>query len=466
MILTDKGYELEIDMKRTFLIVILFLILCFTKISAQEKKWTLEDCINYAVTNNIGLQRQRLQTESAEINLLKSKMDVLPSLNLGSDASVQFGRSIDPRTNGITFSQNLRNGYDLTSNIRLFNGFAAMNTISANKFMLKAGIESEKVNRNTLIVDILGQYYMVLYTKGLENASKMQSDLSEKQLIRITKMVETGKEALSKQYEIESRVSADKLSYTVAHNTASQALTTLKQMLQLAPGTEFDILMPDLDVILITDIRFSTDSIYNLASRALPRLKAIEFELNASKKQVAAARGYLLPNLSIGGSVFTGYYTAIGDTSTAAFSRQLNNNFGQAVFASINIPIFNNYTTARNIKRAKILQKDNALRLELEKNNLYTEIENACLNYNRGRDEFAAAAANFEYNKKSFSAVEKKFESGLVDVTDYSAAKTTLFTAETEALRTKLQLLIRKLSIQFYSTGEYENIIKEKFGVN
>jgi outer membrane protein len=448
-------------MKRTLLITILNLIIFTVELPAQDKKWTLEDCINYAVTNNIGLQRQRLQTDISAINLTKSRMDVLPSLNLGSDASVQFGRSIDPRTNGVTFSQNLRNGFDLSSSMTIFNGFATLNTISANKFMHKAGLETEKITRNTLIVDIMGQYYMVLYTKGLEDASKMQLDLSEKQLFRIKKMVETGKEPVSKEYEIESRVSSDKLSYTVAQNSASQALTSLKQMLQLAPGTQFDILMPDLNLIIIPDLIFNTDSIYSIASQTLPRLKAIEYELNASKKQLAAAKGRLSPSISAGGSMFTGYYTAIGDTSAAPFSKQLNNNFGQAVFASINIPVFNNYNTTRNIKLAKINQKDKELKLELEKNNLYTEIENACLNYNRGKEEFYAANANFEFNKKSFNTVEKKFESGLVDVTDYSSAKTTLFSAETEALRTKLQLLIRKLTIDFYSTGEYQNIMKQ-----
>ena len=448
-------------MERIKFIVALFLILCFGEITAQEKKWTLEDCINYAVTNNIGLQRQRLQTQSAEINLTKAKMDVLPSLNFGSDARVGFGRSIDPVTNLITFKQNLSNSYSINSTIQLFNGFATLNTIAANKFMLKAGLETEKITRNTLIVDIMGQYYQVLYSKGLENASKMQLDLSEKQLFRILKMVETGKEALSRQYEIESQVSADKLAYTIAQNSASQALTTLKQMLQLEPGSEFDILMPDLNNMLITDSNFSTDSVYNIASQTLPRLKAIEFELNASKKQVAAARGNLAPSLSVGGAVFTGYYKVIneGAADQVSFSSQLKNNNSQAVFLSLNIPIFNNYSTGKNIKIARIRRDDTALRLELEKNNLYTEIENACLNFNRGKDEFAAAGANFEYNKKSFNAVEKKFESGLVDVTDYSAAKTTLFKAETEALRTKLQLLIRKLTIQFYSTGEYEKII-------
>lgn len=447
-------------MKKISLILTLLIIFCSPELTAQVKKWTLEDCINYAVMNNLGLQRQRLQTQIADVNFLKSKMDILPSLNAGSDASIQYGRSVDPVTNNITFLQNFRNAYSLTSNIRLFNGFAGLNTLSANKFMLKAGLENEKIVRNTLIIDIMGQYYQVLYSRGLENASKMQLDLSEKQLFRITKMVEIGKEAVSKQYEIESQVSADKLSYTIAQNTASQAITTLKQMLRLEPGSEFDVLIPDLNNVLISDISFSPDSIYNIAAQKLPRLKEIEYELKASKKQIAAARGALAPSISVGGQIFTGYYTLLNDTSGhTPFSKQMKNNFGQAVFGSVNIPLFNNYSTGRAIRLAKIRKNDNELRMEQEKNNLYTDVENACLNYNRGKNEYAAASANYYYNSKSFASVEKKFESGLVDVTDYSLAKTTLFKAETDALRTKLQLLIRKLTIQFYSTGEYENLM-------
>jgi outer membrane protein len=449
-------------MKRIILIITLLTIIISSELMAQTKKWTLEDCISYAVTNNIGLQRQRLQTEISEANLTKSRMDVLPSLNFGSDARVGFGRSIDPVTNLITFKQNLSNSYSLSSNIQLFNGFATMNTIAANKFLLKAGFESEKVAKNTLIVDIMGQYYQYLYSKGLEDATKMQLELSEKQLFRIQKMVETGKEALSKQYEIESQVSADRLAYTIAQNTSSQAITTMKQMLQLEPGMEFELMMPDLNSVIIADNNYKIDSIFKIAAEILPRLKAINYELSASKKQVAAAKGGIAPSLSVGGAVFTGYYKVISDASVVqeTFSTQMKNNNSQAVFLSLNIPIFNNYSTGRNIRMAKIRKEDNELRLELEKNILYTEIENACLNINRGKDEFAAASANYEFNKKSFEAVEKKFESGLVDVTDYSSAKTKLFKSETEDLRTKLQMVIRELTIQLYTTGEYENLAK------
>jgi len=451
-------------MKRIYLIISLLIVLCFQEISAQVKKWTLEDCINYAVTNNIGLQRQKLITQSKQADLVTSRMNLLPNLNAQSNLQVANGRSID-QSNAIAFNKNLTNTLGVGSNIVLFNGFTEVNTIAANKFMLKAGMESEKIVRNSLIADILGQYYEVLYDRGLESASKMQLDLSEKQVFRITKMVETGKEALAKQYEIESQYSSDKLSYTIAHNTASQAITTLKQMLQLEPGTEFDIVTPDLNNTLITDNSFSTDSVYKLASQNLPRLKEIEFELTASKKQIAAARGNLAPSLTAYGQIGSYYYNVLnaGDGVTQnSYSRQINGNLSKQVQLTLNIPIFNNFVTYKNIKVAKIRKNDNELRLELEKNNLYTDIENACLNYNRGKDEFTAANANLFYNTQSFASVEKKFEAGLVDVTDYSLAKTTLFKAETEALRTKLQLLIRKLTIQFYSTGEYENLVNQQ----
>ncbi len=448
-------------MKRTFWAGIVFLILICQKTPAQVKKWTLEDCISYAVTNNIGLKRQRLQTETSQASLLKSKMDILPSLNFGSDARMGFGRSIDPVTNLITFQQNLSNSYSLNTNLRLFNGFAALNTIGANSFMFRAGLEAEKVVRNTLIIEILSQYYQVLYANGLEDASKMQLELSEKQNFRITKMVETGKEALSRQYEMESQVSSDRLSFTVAHNNASEALTTLKQMLQLGPESDFELSIPDPEKILITNDSFKPDSVYKIASETLPRLKAIEFELQANRKQIMAAKGLLAPGLSVGGGIFTGYYRVLGGNADnqVSYPSQLKNNNSQSIYFSLDIPIFNNYTTGRNIRAAKIRKDDTSLRLEQEKNNLYTEIENACLDYTRGKDEYLAARANLDFNNKSFAAVEKKFESGLVDVTDYSAAKTTLFRAEAEALRTKLQMVIRKLTISFYMTGEYENII-------
>ncbi len=460
------GYKYQLivigEMKKRIWTILIIIFFYWQAGSGQEiEKWTLDDCIDYAVTNNIGLKRQGLQTETYETNLLKSKMDFLPSLNFGSDAQLGFGRSIDPVTNLITFKQNISNSYSLRTNLNLFNGLSGLNTLNANKYLYMAGLEGEKIVKNTLIIEILIQYYQVLYTRGIEEASRQQTELSEKQNFRILKMVETGREALSRQFEMESRLSDDRLSYTIARNNANQAVTTLKQMLQLSPETEFDIEIPDLSNLPVVDESFNADSIYKIAARTLPRLKAIEYELEANRKQISAAKGSMVPSISVGGAVYTGYYKVISEDAAAqqSFSTQLKNNNSQAIYFSLDIPIFNNYATGRNIKTAKIRRDDATLRLEQEKNSLYIEIENACLDYIRGKDEYMAAQANLEFNRRSFNAVEKKFESGLVDVTDYSAAKTTLFRAEAEALRTRLQMLIRKLTISFYVTGEYEKII-------
>jgi outer membrane protein len=448
-------------MKRVIFIFMIAGAVLTDDLVAQEKKWTLGDCVTYAVENNIDLKRQRLLTETSEVNLLKSKLDMLPSLNFGSDAQLGFGRSIDPVTNLITFEQNFSNSYYLSSSIEIFSGFATLNSIAANKLMMKAGLENEKIAKNQLILDITTQYFQSLYAKGVERASKVQLDLSEKQLFRITRMVETGKEAVSKQYEMQSRASSDRLNYTIAQNNTSQALTTLKQMLQLEAGTAFDIIQPDLDTVMITAPDYDADSIFSIASGILPRLKAITYELDAAKKQVSAAKGFRSPSLEVGGRIYTGYYQRLneGTPTQDSFSDQLKNNNSQAVYLTLAVPIFNNYVTGRNVRLAKIRMNDTELKLELEKNNLYSEVENACLDFNRGIDEHAAAVDNLTFNMKSFTAVEKKFESGLVDVTDYSAAQVTLFRAETEALRTKLQVMFRKLTIQFITTGDYEYIL-------
>lgn len=445
-------------------IFIILLLLSFSELPVgAQKKWTLEECIEYALNNNIGLQRQSLQSEIDRTNLTKSRIDVLPDLNFESDLKVGFGRSIDPVTNLITFEQNIGNSFSVVSNLSFFNGFSTLNTIAANKFMLKAGLETEKIERNTLIVSILGAYYNALYAKGLENAAAMQVSLSEKQLFRIRKTVETGRESLSRQYEMESKLSEDNLSFTIAKNNTNKAVTDLRQLLQIEPGTEFDILLPALDEILISYETVSTDSIFKIAAQTLPRLKAINYELMAAKKQFAASKGSLAPSLALSGAVYTGFYKNLGNDAgdQDAYSTQLKNNNSQAIFVSFRIPIFNKYSNIKKIRLARLNMDDTRLRLELEKNTLYSEIENACLNITRGRDEFLAAQANLQFNRKSFDAVEKKFEAGLIDVIDYSAARTNLFRADTEVIRTKLQMLIRQMTIRFYCTGEYETLIKK-----
>ena len=165
-------------------------------------------------------------------------------------------------------------------------------------------------------------------------------------------------------------------------------LPTLKQMLQLEPGTEFDVMMPDLNNILITDESFSTDSVYNLASQVLPRLKEIEFELKLRKNRLQLQKEILLQVFPLVGSFLQDIMTLnfMILLRRSSYQQQMKDNFAQQVGVSLRLPIFNNYAYCKKSSNLPKLKRTiTELRLEQEKNNLYTEIENACLNYNRGK---------------------------------------------------------------------------------
>ncbi|MFN8242325.1 MAG: TolC family protein [Bacteroidales bacterium] len=447
-------------MKILFSLVACSLLILDSAVFGQ-RGWTLDDCINYAVENNLQIKRQGLRTESRRVDLEKSKFDLLPGIGFESEGNMGFGRSIDPVTNLITFEKNMSNSYSLTTSLTLFSGFSAINTMEANRYMLKAGIEEEKTAVNALVIDIMTAYYQVLYTNGMMNSALLQLEQSEKQLFRIAKNVDAGREAVSTRYQMESKTSEDRLSYTISRNDYNQAVTSLKQILQLTPATGFILEIPDQVNTLNVKENFRADSIFTIASGVLPRLKAIEYELLASRKQVSIARGGFSPKISIGAGVFTGYYETIGTgvVGQKSFKEQIKDNNSQAIYARLQIPIFNNFYNARNIKLAKIRKADNEYRLEIEKNSLFTDVDNACMSYNRSCDEYVAALDNLGFNKKSFEVIRMKFEAGLVDITDYSSASVNLAKAEAEVIRTRLQLLIRRMIIKLYTTGDYKSLI-------
>ena len=139
-------------MKRNALIIFIIAMI-FSHEASGQKKWTLMDCISYAVSNNIQLQRQKLLTENDRVNLTRSKLDMLPDLSFESAGRLGFGRSVNPVTNLITFKQNLSNAYSINSSVDLFTGLTTLNTIKANKFLLSAGLESEKIAAKRNIKD-------------------------------------------------------------------------------------------------------------------------------------------------------------------------------------------------------------------------------------------------------------------------------------------------------------------------
>ena len=436
--------------------LVIFLFLNGPVFSQEPERWTLEECLDYAVENNIALKRSEISTERNESNLLTRKLELLPDLRLQSSGSMNFGRSVDPETNTITFNQNISNYYYLGTGITVFNGFAKLNRISAAKFMELSSQQAEEEQKNLLALDIVNAYYAALMAKGTVKTAAEQLEVSKAQLHKTEVLVQTGAESRTTLLEIQSQLSNDKLLLSQARTNAGIAMEQLRLLLQLEPGIPFDIAEEKENVIVRADESVDRDSIYNNSLGLLPRIKTLEFQKNAMQKELSVARGLSVPELSMYAGWRTGYYDAmISGEDPTPFIEQVRNNTNQNIGLSLNIPLFNNWYNRNNVKQARLDLKDARLQLQNEKNALYNEVSKACFELVSVKDEYLSAADNLEYNKLSFEAVSKKFDTGLASATEFAEAKRSLFAAEINLLSAELQYMLKEMTVKFYMTGEW-----------
>jgi outer membrane protein len=174
------------------------------------------------------------------------------------------------------------------------------------------------------------------------------------------------------------------------------------------------------------------------------------------QKELSVARGLSVPELSMYAGWRTGYYDAmISGEDPTPFIDQVRNNTNQNIGLSLNIPLFNNWYNRNNVKQARLDLKDAELQLEHEKNALYNEVSKACFELVSVKDEYLSAADNLEYNKLSFEAVSKKFDTGLASATEFAEAKKSLFAAEINLLSAELQYMLKEMTVKFFMTGEW-----------
>jgi len=438
-------------------IILFFQALIFTSALSAQDFWTLEECLAYAEENNIALKRSIITTDKRQSDLRTRKYELLPDLRLQSQGSMNFGRSVDPETNTITFNKNITNYYYLGTGVTLFNGFAQLNRISAARYLHLSGKQAEEQEKNLLALDIVNAYYSALMAKGTVKSAAEQVEVSRLQLHKTEVLVETGAESRTTLLEIQSQLSNDKLLLTQAKTNAGIALEDLRLLLQLEPGVHFDI-DENIDHLLVrTDDSVDADSVYSNSKEILPRIKSLELQTEARKKELAAAKSLSTPEVEIFAGWRTGYYDAmVPGEDPISFAEQLRNNTNQYVGVSLNIPIFNNWYNRNIVKKAKLDLKDSELELRQERNALYNEVSKACFELISVKDEYLSAVDNLEYNKLSFEAVGKKFETGLASATEFAEAKKALFAAEINLLSSELQYKLKEMTVNFYMTGKWE----------
>ena len=449
--LTSKVYY---KMKKLITAAIAAIILTTASL-AQEKVWTLEDCIIYAIDNNITIKQQELQTRVQENTLLQSKMNLLPTLNGQASHSYSFGRALDESTYEFTDNQNIQsNSFNAMGSMNLFNGLQNYNTIKRNQVNLLASELDLQTIKDNISLSIALAYLQILLNNELVITTQNQLQITLQQIEKTRKMYEAGSVAKGNVLQIESQAASEELQLVNLQNQLTLSYLTLTQMLELNTPEGFKISIPEIDMDTTQVVDGRVDEIFSLAQGLRPEIKSAELRLSASQYDLNIAKGGRSPRLSLSHSISTRYSDIAVKPSNPlenyTFSQQLSDNISSGIGFNLNIPILNGWQVNRNISNSKINIENSQYNLESEKKQLYKSIQQAYTDATAALKKYNASVKAVTSMEESFRYTEQKFNVGMVTPVDYNAAKNQLLSAQSDMSQSKYQYIFKTNVLDFY----------------
>ena len=336
-------------MRKYFLIICSLLLI--NTLKAQEV-WTLEKCVEYALTNNIQVKQQQLQVKNQQALLQQDKLSLLPSVNGGATHGYNWGQTIDRYTNQFATSRVQTDNFYLGSTVTLFEGFQKINQIKQRKVDLEAAnFDSDKF-MDDISLNIATGYLQILFYSELSKTAENQLSATELQAKRLKSLVDAGAIAQGDYFTIEAQRALENSQVVSAHNDLDIAYLTLSQMLDLPTTEGFEIEYPDLEMNAQPTLAISADQIYSFALETQPDIKGAESRVKSSEIGLTMAQGGQAPTLALQGSLGTGFSGAnkiLDSTSfsfnTKPFADQVKDNFNRSISLNLNVPIFNGWAT-------------------------------------------------------------------------------------------------------------------------
>jgi len=310
-----------------------FFLIGILHVNGQNDKniWSLKDCIQYALHNNLDLKKQDLSRQISNLNFRQSRNNLYPNLNLGAGRTWDFGDKFDIYTNTYQQNQSTNDNYSLSSSLVLFSGFQKLKTIKKNKYSLMASQEYYNKAKDDLTMNIATAYLNVLFSRERYASSKMQNEISILQMQKTKKLVEAGSLPEGNLLDVQAQAATDELNMINAQNNLDLAILSLTQLLDLPTTDNFEVKSPDFEPDDFPLPAGGVKAIINTAIGQRPEVKAAEWELRSSIENLKIVQGRRYPTLSLNGSLTSRYsdalqvpdmdsYTVNGTKPTAYFT--------------------------------------------------------------------------------------------------------------------------------------------------
>lgn len=470
-------------MKKINCIPLVIILLFGLSIQAQTKKWTLEECVKYAIDNNISIKQTELDTKTADIDKKGAIGNFIPSLNSNASHSWNIGLNQNVTTGLLQNQTTQYSSFGASVGVDIYKGLQNQNTLrKANLSILAAKYQLTKMQED-IALNVANAYLQVLFNKENLKVQQEQKAINEKQLTRSEELVKAGSVPRGDLLDIKATVASDNQKVVAAENALLISKLSLAQLLQLKEFYDFDVT----DETTVKDenniLTQNPLAIYEKAKEQRTELKIAKTNLEIAEKNVAIAKGGFQPTLQgfynfntrAGYSdVITGYVpntanptSVVGYVegtnqnvlqanlmpvvgSAAPVLDQFRDNKGQSFGAQLIIPIFNGFSARNNVERSKVSLEKSKIAVEQEELALQRNVYTAFTDAKGGLNSYESALSALEARQEAYNYAKEKYAVGMMNSFDFNQSQTLLSVAQSEVLRTKYDYIFKIKILEFY----------------
>ena len=392
-------------------------MLAFTA-TASAETWSLQQCVDYAVSHNLTVRSSRLQSDQGELEVTAAKNAFLPNLSASANEGLNFGRGLtSENTYANRNTTNFQWGVSLS--VPLFNGLQDVRQLKLAKSQLSQYLLDYEAAKDDITLNVISQYLQVLYSKEVTESARAQLAYSTYEVERMKALVAEGKEAEATIYDVESQQAQDRLQVITAENDVRVALVTLANLLQLPSADNFDVApLDDADPVIP-----GPDIIYSRALECNSSILSARQGIEVAKDQVSVAKAGYIPRINFNASTGSSYYT-----------------------------IIDGFSTRNNVRRARLQETSARLELDRRESELYKSIQLAYTQATGARDKYVTAGETLEKTRLSFDATREKYNLGRATSYDFEQAKNNLFRVEVGRIQAHYEYLLRYRILRFYES--------------
>lgn len=424
----------------------------------QARQWTLSDCINYALANNIQLKKAKLQEYSALEDVKQSQAALLPSLSFSTSQNVSYnpwpekGRATvaDGYVQSSVDKVYYNGSYSLMGNWTVWNGNKSTNTVKLNKLVTEQARLDSAVTANNVLEQIAQLYVQILYSNEAISVSKESLKTSQTNEERGKTMLNVGKMSKADLAQLTAQRAQDEYNIVEAESNLRNYKRQLKQLLQIADNEEFDVVIPSTtDEMALQNVPVLND-VYTASLEQRPEIKNAKLGIESSDLSVKIAKAGKLPTIGLN----AGLSTSTTSMSQKAWGNQIKNNFTVGGGVTISIPLFDNRQTKTAVNKAMIQKQNYLLDLQDKQTTLYSTVENYWLQAVTNQNKFKAAQVSTESAQASYELLSEQFKQGLKNIVELMTGKTNLLQAQQNELQSKYLTILNLNMLKFYETGE------------